>query len=152
MSRREALDAALAQELDLVEISPQASPPVVKIVDWGKFLYQKTKDEQRQRKSAKVGELKQIRLGLKIATNDLDIKLRKVRDFLSEGNKVRIAVFFRGREMAHQELGYKMLETIKEKLAEDGIVDQAPQMAGRNLSIVIRSNSNAKAKNSPRHS
>jgi translation initiation factor IF-3 len=152
MSRRDALNEAVQAELDLVEISPQAAPPVVKIVDWGKFLYQKTKEDQRARKNAKAGELKQIRLGLKIATNDLDIKMRKVRDFLSEGHKVRIAVFFRGREMAHQELGYKMLDSIKEKLAEDGIVDQAPQMAGRNLSIVIRSNSNAKAKNSPRHS
>ncbi|MBL8159957.1 translation initiation factor IF-3 [Candidatus Saccharibacteria bacterium] len=139
LSIGDALKAAEQHELDLVEISPGASPPVVKIIDWGKYQYQKTKEQQRNRKNARVSELKQIRLGLKIGRGDLDIKLRKVREFLEDGHKVKISAFFRGREMAHQELGYKLLETVVETLGENVIVDGKPQMAGRNLSIVIRS-------------
>lgn len=130
-------------ELDLVEISPMASPPVARIVDWGKYNYQKMKEQQKSRRNAKAGELKQIRLGLKIGANDLDIKLRKVTDFLSQGHKVKISVFFRGREMTHQDLGHALLDRIIKNLEEVAIVDQKPQMAGRNLSIVVRSN-NAK--------
>ena len=130
-------------ELDLVEISPMASPPVARIVDWGKYNYQKMKEQQKSRRNAKSGELKQIRLGLKIGANDLDIKLRKVTDFLSQGHKVKISVFFRGREMTHQDLGHALLDRIIKKLEEVAVLDQKPQMAGRNLSIVVRSN-NAK--------
>jgi len=143
MSRSEALMRAQQAELDLVEISPMASPPVARIVDWGKYNYQKMKEQQKSRRNAKAGELKQIRLGLKIGANDLDIKLRKVTDFLSQGHKVKISVFFRGREMTHQDLGHALLDRIIKNLEEVAIVDQKPQMAGRNLSIVVRSN-NAK--------
>ncbi len=139
LSIGDALKAAEQHELDLVEISPGASPPVVKIIDWGKYQYQKTKEQQRNKKNARVSELKQIRLGLKIGKGDLDIKLRKVREFLEDGHKVKISAFFRGREMAHQELGYKLLESVVETLGDSVIVDGKPQMAGRNLSIVIRS-------------
>jgi translation initiation factor IF-3 len=91
-----------------------------------------------------------MRLGLKIGANDLDIKLRKIRGFLEQGHKVKIMVFFRGREMAHQELGYELLGRITQSLSDVAGVDQSPQLAGKNLSIVVRSNSNsnAKAKNS----
>jgi len=139
MSRSDALKAAEEAGLDLVEISPTANPPVVKIVDWGKFQYQKMKEQQKNRKSNKQGELKQMRFGLKIGSGDLDIKLRKIRGFLSEGNKVRIQIFYRGREMAHKELGYEMIDKIIALLEEDAILEQKPQMAGRNLSIVVRS-------------
>jgi translation initiation factor IF-3 len=125
--------------LDLVEISPNAEPPVVKVVDWGKFQYQKMKELQKSRKNSKAAELKQMRMGLKIAANDLDIKLRKIREFLAGGHKVKILIFFRGREMAHQELGFEMIERIIVKLEDDAILEQKPQMAGRNLSIVVRS-------------
>lgn len=150
MSKVDALQEASTHELDLVEISPGASPPVVKIIDWNKFQYQKAKEQQRNKKNAKASELKQMRFGLKIARGDLEIKLRKVRSFLSEGHKVRVSAFFRGREMAHQELGHKLLNDVIEQLADIAIVEQAPQMAGRNLSIVLRSNPNAKAKNPQR--
>lgn len=130
-----------------------ASPPVAKIIDWGKYNYQKMKEQQRNRKNAKAAEIKQMRLGLKIGANDLEIKLRKIRGFLADGNKVKIMVFFRGREMAHQELGFKLINEIAEKLADVAIVDQPPQLAGRNLGIVVRSNTNnAKAQNSQRDS
>ncbi len=125
--------------VDLVEISPNADPPVAKIIDWGKFQYQKMKELQKNRKNAKTSELKQMRLGLKIGANDLEIKLRKIRKFLADGNKVKIMIFFRGREMAHKELGFDLINQIIAKLEDDAVVEQKPQMAGRNLSITVRS-------------
>jgi translation initiation factor IF-3 len=139
MSLREALAAAEEAGLDLVEISPNANPPVAKIVNWGKYQYQKMKDQQRNRKLAKASDLKQMRFGLKIGQGDLEVKLRKVRKFLEEGHKVRIQVMYKGREMAHKEIGYELVEKITTLLAEVAIVEQKPQMAGRNLSVVIRS-------------
>jgi translation initiation factor IF-3 len=139
MSRADALKAAEEAGVDLVEISPNADPPVAKVVDWGKYQYQKMKEQQKNRKSSKTSELKQMRLGLKIGANDLEIKLRKIRGFLTAGHKVKILIFFRGREMAHKELGYEMIEHIITLLENDAIVEQKPQMAGRNLSIVVRS-------------
>ncbi len=139
LTRSEALKIAEEAGVDLVEISPNADPPVVKVIDWGKYQYQKMKEQQKSRKNAKTAELKQMRLGLKIGANDLEIKLRKIREFLAEGHKVKILVVFRGREMAHQELGYVMVEKIIGLLENDAILEQKPQMAGRNLSIVVRS-------------
>ena len=139
MSLREALAAAEEAGLDLVEISPNANPPVAKIVNWGKYQYQKMKDQQRNRKLAKASDLKQMRFGLKIGQGDLEVKLRKVRKFLEEGHKVRIQVMYKGREMAHKEIGYELIEKITTLLEEVSIVEQKPQMAGRNLSVVIRS-------------
>ena len=139
MSRGEALKAAENAGVDLVEISPNATPPVAKIVDWGKYQYQKMKEQQKNRKSSKAGELKQMRFGLKIGSGDLEIKLRKIRAFLAAGHKVRIQIFYRGREMAHKELGYEMIDKIIVLLEDDAVVEQKPQMAGRNLSVVVRS-------------
>ncbi len=139
MSRQEALKIAEEAGVDLVEISPNADPPVAKVVDWGKFQYQKMKEQQKNRRSNKATELKQMRFGLKIGANDLEIKLRKIRGFLSEGHKVKILIFFRGREMAHRELGYVLIDKVMAQLEEDAILEQKPVMAGRNLSIVIRS-------------
>jgi translation initiation factor IF-3 len=140
LSREEALQAAERAGVDLIEISPNADPPVAKIIDWGKYQYQKMKEQQKSKKNAKTIDLKQMRLGLKIGSNDLAIKLRKVREFLDEGHKVRIVVMFRGREIAHTELGYEMMEKIIALLGEDTLnIEQAPQIAGRNLSMVIRS-------------
>ena len=139
MSRQEALKIAEEAGVDLVEISPNADPPVAKGVDWGKFQYQKMKEQQKNRRSNKATELKQMRFGLKIGANDLEIKLRKIRGFLSEGHKVKILIFFRGREMAHRELGYVLIDKVMAQLEEDAILEQKPVMAGRNLSIVIRS-------------
>ncbi|HBH78167.1 TPA: translation initiation factor IF-3 [Candidatus Saccharibacteria bacterium] len=139
MSRADALKAAEEAGVDLVEISPGANPPVAKIIDWGKYQYQKMKEQQKNRKSSKQSELKQMRFGLKIGSGDLEIKLRKIRGFLADGHKVRIQIFYRGREMAHKELGYVMIDKIVALLEDDAILEQKPQMAGRNLSIVVRS-------------
>ena len=139
MSRQEALRVAEEAGVDLVEISPNANPPVAKVVDWGKFQYQKMKEQQKNRRNNKATELKQMRFGLKIGANDLEIKLRKIRNFLSEGNKVKILIFFRGREMARRELGYGLIDKVMSQLEDEAILEQKPVMAGKNLSIVIRS-------------
>ena len=97
------------------------------------------KEQQKSRAKSKQSELKQMRFGLKIGAGDLDIKLRKIRGFLAEGHKVRIQIFYRGREMAHKELGFVMIDKIIALLENEAIVEQQPQMAGRNLSIVVRS-------------
>ncbi len=139
MSRTEALKVAEEAGVDLVEISPNANPPVAKVVDWGKYQYQKMKEQQKNRRSNKASELKQMRFGLKIGANDLEIKLRKIRDFLADGHKVKILIFYRGREMAHRELGYELIDRMTALLEDVAVVEQKPQMAGRNLSIVVRS-------------
>ena len=139
ISRQDALRAAEDAGLDLVEISPNADPPVAKIVDWGKYQYQKMKDQQRNKRATKASDLKQMRFGLKIGSGDLDVKLRKVRGFLADGHKVRLQVVYKGREMAHKEIGYELMDKIIELLSEESVVEQKPQMAGRNLSVVIRS-------------
>lgn len=145
MSRREALDLASQRELDLVEISPNADPPVAKIVDWGKYNYQRTKQLQKNKRTAKALEVKQIRFGLKISDHDLGVKMKKVTDFLEIGHKVKITAFYRGRELAHKELGFKLAEKVIASFGDTIIVDQQPQLAGKQLSFVVRS-SHAKTK------
>lgn len=147
LNRNEALLAADQAGLDLVEVSPEADPPVARIIDWGKYNYQRTKQLQKSRKNARAVEMKQMRVGLKIGDNDLAVKLRKVSGFLEAGHKVKIAVIYRGRELAHKDLGFKLADRIVSELGEDISVDQEPQFAGRQLSFVVRSK-NAKAKNS----
>lgn len=133
---------ALAQEreLDLVEISPEANPPVCKIVNWGKFNYQRTKQLQKNRKTAKVLEMKQMRFGLKIGDHDLAIKMGKVKKFLETGHKVKITLFYRGREQAHKEIGFKLADKVILDFGDTIVVDQQPQLAGKQLSFVIRHN------------
>ena len=147
LSREEALAAAREAELDLVEISPDANPPVAKIIDWGKYNYQKTKQLQKNKRSAKSFDVKQMRFGLKISDNDLEVKRRKITEFLEEGHKVKIMVVYRGRELAHKEIGFKLADRIIESFGETIAVDQQPQFAGKQLGFVIRSNGNAKTKN-----
>lgn len=144
LSRAEALEQARNSGLDLVEISPNADPPVAKIVDWGKYNYQKTK--QAQKSKSKTLDVKQMRFGLKIGEHDLDVKLRKVSDFLEAGHKVKITVVYRGRELAHKDMGFKLADRVVEKLGDSIAVDQPPQFAGKQLNFVIRSNPHAKAK------
>jgi translation initiation factor IF-3 len=139
ISRAEALERAQAAGLDLVEVSPQADPPVARIVDWGKYVYQKQKQQQKSRKNQKAQDLKQVRIGLKIGQHDLDIKLKKIKQFLGEGHKVRISAVYRGREMAHRELGFELLDRVLKSIEDIAVVELEPEMAGRFLSMQVRS-------------
>jgi translation initiation factor IF-3 len=141
LSKQEALQAAEERGLDLVEISPNADPPVCKVVDWGKYNYQQTKQRQKNRKSTKVLDMKQMRFGLKIGQHDLDIKMNKVAKFLQAGHKVKITVFYRGREQAHKELGFQLADRVIADFGDTIVVDQPPQLAGRQLNFVARASS-----------
>lgn len=140
MSSREAQALAKEQGVDLVEIAANADPPVVKIIDWGKFQYQKMKEQAKNRKKAreKQSELKQMKIGLKISDNDLNIKIRKIKGFLEDGDRVKIMIIFRGREMAHKEIGQQLLDRILADLGENIATEGKSQFAGRNLSISVR--------------
>ena len=140
MSSRDAQLLANQQGVDLVEIAANANPPVVKIIDWGKFQYQKMKEEAKSRKKArdKQSELKQMKIGLKISDNDLNIKIRKMRGFLDDGDRVKIMIVFRGREMAHKEIGDELLSRVLSLLGDDVVTEGKTQMNGRNLSVQVR--------------
>ena len=140
MSSKEAQMLAKEQGVDLVEIAANADPPVVKIIDWGKYQYQKMKEEAKNRKKAreKQSELKQMKIGLKISENDLNIKVRKMRGFLDDGDRVKVMIVFKGREMAHREIGKELLDKVVSLLGEDATMEGTPQMNGRNLSVQVR--------------
>ncbi len=134
----EALAMAETAGLDLVEVAPNADPPVVRIINWSKFQYQQQKLEQKARKKHKVQDLKQIRMGVKIGAHDLEVKERKMREFLEDGDKVKVSVMFRGREITHQELGRELLAKVVADLGELAAVDQPPELLGRFLNMTIR--------------
>ena len=140
MSSRDAQLLANKQGVDLVEIAANANPPVVKTIDWGKYQYQKMKEDAKNRKKAreKQSELKQMKIGLKISDNDLNIKVRKMREFLEDGDRVKILIIFRGREMAHKEIGSELLDRVVKLLGDDIVLEGKQQMNGRNLSIQVR--------------
>jgi translation initiation factor IF-3 len=138
MSINEALKIAGDKNLDLIEVSSNVKPPIVKINDWGKYNYQRIKQLKKNRKNSKDTELKQMRLGLKIGDHDLQIKLNKVLKFIENNHKVKFIIIYKGREQAHKEIGFKLAEKIIEMLGEKIIVDQKPTLAGRQLSFAIR--------------
>jgi translation initiation factor IF-3 len=139
LSRNEALQLAQDRGLDLVEISPDANPPVAKIVDWGKYNYQKTKQLQKSKRNSKALEVKQMRFGLKISDHDLGVKLKKITGFLENGHKVKIVIFYRGRELAHKDIGFTLAKKVIEHFGDSIAVDQQPQLAGKQLIFLIRS-------------
>ena len=134
---REAMDRALAAGLDLVEVSPNADPPVCKILDYGKYKYEVQKKKAEARKKQKVIEVKEIKLRPNIDDNDYDVKMRAMRKFLTEGDKVKVTLRFRGREMAHQDLGMKVLDRVREQLDDMAKVEQIPKMEGRQMIMVV---------------
>jgi translation initiation factor IF-3 len=137
VSRGDALDRAFAAGLDLVEISPNAEPPVCKILDFGKFKYEVQKKKAEAKKKQKVIEIKEIKVRPGIDDNDYNIKMRSVRRFLEDGDKVKVTLRFRGRELAHQELGAKVLDRIRDEVADLAKVQQFPKMAGRQMIMGI---------------
>lgn len=137
MTPYEALKLAQSKEMDLVEIAPQANPPVCKIIDYGKLRYEQQKREKLQRKNQLQQQLKEVRLHPRTDTHDIDFKTRHAREFLEHGHKVKFSVLFKGREMAHKEIGRELLETIIQSLVNDAKVDQPIRMDGRNMSVIL---------------
>ncbi|MDR3139500.1 MAG: translation initiation factor IF-3 [Treponema sp.] len=137
MSTLEALNIARNIGLDLVEVAPQANPPVVKIMDYGKFKFENEKKVRDSKKKQKLLKLKEIRMQPKIDDHDLDFKSKHVREFLGEGNKVKVTVRFRGRELAHTELGLVVLKDVLARVEGDYVMDKPPAMEGRFMSMVL---------------
>lgn len=133
----EALETAAEAELDLVEVSPNAEPPVCRIMDYGKFKFEQSKKLQAARKKQKQIQLKEVKFRPGTDEGDYQVKLRNLIRFLSEGDKAKITLRFRGREMAHQELGLKLLQRVEADLEEFGLVEQRPRMEGRQMVMVL---------------
>jgi translation initiation factor IF-3 len=134
---REALDIATEAGLDLVEIAPNVSPPVCKILDFGKFKYQEQKKAAEARKKQKIVEVKEIKFRPMIDDHDYDVKMKAIRRFFEEGDKVKVTLRFRGREMAHQELGFKLLDRVKDDVSIMAKVEQEAKFEGRQMVMVL---------------
>ena len=133
----DALAKAEEANLDLVEVAPNANPPVCRIMDYGKYKYEQAKREREAHKKSKASELKGMRLSPKIGEHDLQVKTRAVSGFLKDGDKVRVSMWFRGREMAHPQVGEQILRRMAQQLADVGIVERHPLMEGRNMIMIL---------------
>jgi len=133
----EALRLAEERNVDLVEVAPNANPPVCRLLDYGKFLYDRTRREREARKAQKQVEIKEIRLRPKIADHDVMVKINRARRFLAEGSKVRMRVRFRGREITHQEIARALLNRISEQMSDVAVVEQRPAMEGYTMLMVL---------------
>ena len=139
MSAQKALDLALSKNLDLVKIAPQATPPVCKIIDYGKYRFEQAKREKEARKNQLIVEIKEVRLSLNIDTHDFETKVGHAMRFLKEGNKVKASIRFRGREMGHPEQGYEVMKRFAEALAEIANVEKPAKLEGRNMLMFLAS-------------
>ncbi|MGN0170175.1 MAG: translation initiation factor IF-3 [Lachnospiraceae bacterium] len=136
-SSKEALRMAEEAELDLVKIAPKAEPPVCKIIDYGKYKYEMVRKEKEAKKKQKTVELKEIRMSPNIDTNDLNTKINSAKKFLTKGDRVKVTLRFRGREMAHMQQSKVILDDFAKAVEEIAIVEKAPKVEGRNMSIVL---------------
>ncbi len=136
-SLSEALRIAEERELDLVEVAPSAQPPVCRLMDYGKFLYERTKRERQSRKSSRSAEVKEIRMHPKTGQHDMDFKIKQMRKFLKSGAKVKVRIRFRGREVTHRELGRQLLLRIASETEDIAAVEQYPRMEGRSLLMIL---------------
>ncbi len=137
VSLENALEEADAAGLDLVEVSPNADPPVCKVLDYGKYKYEDQKRKAEARKKQKTIDVKEIKMRPGIDQHDYDVKMRAMRRFLDEGDKVKVTLRFRGREMAHQDLGLKVLHRVRDDIEELGKIEQVPKMEGRQMTMVV---------------
>lgn len=142
VSSKRALEMAEAQGLDLVMIAPNAVPPVCRIMDYGKYCFEQQKRDKEQRKNQKTVEVKEVQLSCKIEDNDINTKANHARRFLGDGNKVKVVVRFRGREMAHTEIGAQLLEKFAAILADVGVVDKPAKLEGRNMVMFLAAKPN----------
>jgi translation initiation factor IF-3 len=134
---KEALAYAAEAHLDLVEVAPQAAPPVCRVMDYGKYKYQQSKKLQEARRKSTTIQVKEIKVRPKIEEHDMAFKLKNTKRFLGEGDKVKISVIFRGREITHTDRGYRILRQMAEALVEVGTIEQEPKLEGRNLSMIV---------------
>ncbi len=137
MSPRDALRMAAEQDLDLVKVAPQAKPPVCKILDYGKYRFEMQKREKEAKKNQKIVEIKEIRLSLNIDTNDFNTKVNQAAKFLSQGHKLKVSIRFRGREMAHTNLGLEVHHRFAQALEGKGVVDKQPKLEGRSMMMFM---------------
>ena len=137
MSAQEALTKAEEASMDLVKISPNAVPPVCKLMDYGKYKFEQTKREKEAKKNQRIVEVKEVRMSPSIDVNDFNTKLRSAQKFLAEGNRVKVTIRFRGREMAHTEIGKDLLMKFAEQCAEVAALDKGPKLEGRFMSIFL---------------
>ena len=131
------MSRAAEEKLDLVEVAPKASPPVCRIMDYGKYKYMQAKKLQEARKKQTTIQVKEVKIRPKTEEHDYQFKLRHIKRFLSEKNKAKVTIMFRGREIAHSELGMKVLERIIADIEEEGIVEQSPKLEGRNMIMIL---------------
>ena len=137
MTVPQAIELAVAQGMDLVEIAPNGEPPVCRIMDFGKYRFELAKKGQASKKKQKVTHVKEVKFRPGTETADYQVKMRNVRRFLEAGDKVKVTLRFRGREMAHQELGAEMLKRVRDDLVEEAVVEQMPKMEGRQMTMMI---------------
>ena len=146
MSARDALERAIERNLDLVKISPTAVPPVCKLMDYGKYKFEQQKREKEARKNQRVVEIKEVRMSPGIDVNDFNVKLRNAQKFLSEGDRVKVTVRFRGREMAHTDIGRKLLLKFAQDCAEIAAMDKEPKQEGRHMNMFLSPKASKDAK------
>lgn len=146
LSKDEALRLAREMELDLVEVAQQAVPPVARIIDFNKFLYQQAKKKQEEKRKAKVSETKEVRMGPHMHDNDLQVVIEKVRSFLEDGDKVRLVVKFRGRQIVHPEFGFNMIKKLTDALSDIVKIEKEPKLEGKQLMAVIAFDKKGKQK------
>lgn len=139
MSSNQALELAESKNLDLVKIAPQASPPVCKIMDYGKYRFEQTKREKEAKKNQRIVDIKEIRLSLNIDVHDFNTKLKHAKKFIKNGDKVKVSIRFRGREMGHPEHGYDIMEKFAEAISDDANVEKAAKLEGRNMLMFLTS-------------
>ena len=137
MSARDAMKLAREANLDLVKIAPTAKPPVCKIIDYGKYRYEQARKEKEARKKQKTIEVKEVRLSPNIDTNDLNTKVNQAREFVASGNKVKVAVRFRGRELAHTAVGKTILEDFAQKLSDIAVIDKPAKLEGKSMVMFL---------------
>jgi len=137
MSSRDALRLAAEKNLDLVKIAPTATPPVCRIMDYGKFRFEQQKKEKEARKNQRIVDIKEIRLSLNIDTNDFNTKVNHAKRFLNEGDKVKASIRFRGREMAHTNLGYEVMKRFAQVMSEFATIEKQPKLEGRSMQMYL---------------
>ena len=137
MSLRDALELAEQRHLDLVEIAPKAKPPVCRIMDYGKYVYEQQKREKEAKKRQRVIDVKEVKLRIRIEEHDFDVKTKNAIRFLQGGDKVKVTIMFRGRELTHPELGEDLLNKMAEKLQEFAVVERKPKLEGRNMIMIV---------------